>query len=191
MSFGRDLYLILCIILGSGGLLQEKAHGTAGFTLTLPLSRRHIVFTRALIGYLGVLAIVLTPVVLLPIGSRYVGQYYPAMQALGFGVLWAACGSVFYGFTFLLAHLMEGEYSAMLVAMPSLMAYGFLMSAPWLDRFPMLNIFSIVNGEDLPFFDETQHLLIGPMPWLALAVMLLVTMAFVLSAARRMQPRDF
>src|ERR1700744_2460684 len=83
-SFGRDLYLILCIILGSGGLLQEKAHGTIGFTLALPLSRRRILFTRALIGYLGVLAIAATPVVLLPLGSRYMGQYYPVLQALGF-----------------------------------------------------------------------------------------------------------
>jgi len=86
---------------------------------------------------------------------------------------------------------MEGEYTAMLVAVPSLMAYGFLMAIPWLAHFPMLNIFSIINGEDMPFFNETSHLLIGPMPWLALIVMVAIAAAFVFLAARRMQPMDF
>ncbi len=190
-SFGRDLFLILCIMLGSGGLLQEKVHGTTGFTLTLPVSRHNILFTRAFIGYCGVLAIALTPAIVLPIGSRLIGQYYPATQALGFSLLWACCGAIFYGYTFLLAHLMEGEYSAMLVAVPTLMAYGFLMAIPWLAHFPMLNIFSIINGEDMPFFNEHSYLLVGPMPWLALIVMLFIASVFVFFAVRRMEPMDF
>jgi ABC-type transport system involved in multi-copper enzyme maturation permease subunit len=190
-SFGRDLFLILCIVLGSGGLLQEKAHGTSGFTLALPVSRRRILFTRAFVGYLGVLAMALTPAIVLPLGSRFIGQDYSATQALGFSLLWACCGAIFYGYTFLLAHVMEGEYTAMLVAVPSLMAYGFLMAIPWLAHFPMLNIFSIINGEDMPFFNESSHLLTGPMPWLALAIMLLIASLFVFTAARRMEPKDF
>jgi ABC-type transport system involved in multi-copper enzyme maturation permease subunit len=190
-SFGRDLFLILCIMLGSGGLLQEKAHGTSGFTLALPISRRRILFTRAFVGYFGVLAMALTPAIVLPLGSRFIGQHYSAVQALGFSILWACCGSIFYSYTFLLAHLMEGEYTAMLVAVPSLMAYGFLMAIPWLAHFPMLNIFSIINGEDMPFFNESTHLLTGPMPWLELIVMLLVASAFVFTATRRMEPKDF
>lgn len=190
-SFGRDLFLILCIILGSGGLLQEKANGTAGFTLSLPVSRIRIVFTRAWMGYVGVLGMALTPVLVLPLGSRFVGQHYSATQAFGFSLLWACCGAIFYSYTFLLAHLMEGEYTAMLVAVPSLMAYGFLMVVPWLGRFPMLNIFSIINGEDMPFFNGFLHLLVGPMPWFALTVMLLIAFIFVFFAARRMERMDF
>jgi ABC-type transport system involved in multi-copper enzyme maturation permease subunit len=190
-SFGRDLFLILCIILGSGGLLQEKAHGTSGFTLALPVSRHHILFTRAFIGYCGVLAFALTPAIVLPISSRLIGQYYPATQALGFSLLWACCGAIFYSYTLLLAHLMEGEYTAMLVAVPSLMAYGFLMVIPWLAHFPMLNIFSILNGEDMPFFNESTHLLVGPMPWLVFIVILSISSILVFLAARRMQSRDF
>lgn len=190
-SFGRDLFLILCIVLGSGGLLQEKAHGTSGFTLALPVSRRRILFTRAFVGYCGVLAMAFTPAIVLPFGSRFIGQHYSAAQALGFSLLWACCGAIFYSYTFLLAHLMEGEYTAMMVAVPSLMAYGFLMAIPWLAHFPMLNIFSIINGEDMPFFNESAHLLTGPMPWLALIMMLLIASLFVFTATRRMEPKDF
>lgn len=190
-SFGHDLFLILSIMLGSGGLLQEKAHGTSGFTLALPVSRRRILFTRAFVGYCGVLVMALTPAVVLPLSSRFVGQYYSATQALGFSLLWACCGALFYGYTFLLSHLMEGEYSAMLVAVPSLMTYGFLMAIPWLAHFPMLNIFSIINGEDMPFFNESSHRLVGPMPWLALIVMLFIASVLVFLAACRMEPKDF
>ena len=34
-----DLYILLVIVLGLGGVQQERAQGTAGFTLSLPLSR--------------------------------------------------------------------------------------------------------------------------------------------------------
>jgi ABC-type transport system involved in multi-copper enzyme maturation permease subunit len=190
-SVGRDIFVILSIILGSGGLLQERAHGTSGFTLALPVSRRNIVLTRAIIGYCGVLAIAAVPIAVLPIASRYAGQYYPVAQTLGFAALWATGGAVFYGFTFLLSHHLEGEYTSVLLAVPSLMLYGVILQFPWLASLRMLNIFDIINGEDMPFFNEAQHLLIAPLPWLTLAVMFLVSFAFVHFAARRMQPRDF
>jgi ABC-type transport system involved in multi-copper enzyme maturation permease subunit len=190
-TFGFDIFFILSIVLGSGGLLREKTHGTSGLTLALPVSRRRILFTRALVGFWGVLAMALTPAIVLPLGSRFIGQQYLAAQALGFSLLWACCGSIFYAYTFLLAHLMEGEYSAILVAVPSLMAYRFLMAIPWLAHFPMLNIFGVVNGEDMPFFNESTHLLIGPMPWLALLVIPFIASVFVFLAVRRMESMDF
>jgi ABC-type transport system involved in multi-copper enzyme maturation permease subunit len=190
-SMGRDIFIILSIILGSGGLLQEKSVGTVGFTLSLPASRTRILLWRAVVGYLGVLAIAITPVIVVPLGSRYLGQSYPLGQAFGFFVLWSACGALFYGYTFLLAHVLEGEHTSILLAIPSLMLYGVLMGLPWLARFPMLNIFDIVNGEDMPFFDERLRMLVGPLPWLTLVVIPLVAMSFVFTASRRMQPRDF
>jgi ABC-type transport system involved in multi-copper enzyme maturation permease subunit len=190
-SIGRDIFVILCVILGSGGLLQERVHGTSGFTLALPVSRRRIVFTRAAIGYLGVLALASAPVAIVPIVSRFVGQQYPVGQNIGFFFLWAGCGAVFYGLTFVLAHWIEGDYLSVLVAIPSLMLYGALLNLPWLSQVRMLNIFDVLNGEEMPFFNEAQHLLVAPLPWLALGVMVVVSAAFVSLAARRVEPLDF
>jgi ABC-2 type transport system permease protein len=190
-SIGRDIFVILSVILGSGGLLQERAHGTAGFTLALPVSRRRIVFTRAVIGYLGVLAIAAVPILVVPVVSRCVGEQYPVTQNIGFFFLWAACGAVFYGLTFLLAHRLEGDYISVLLAIPSLMLYGVLLNLPWLSHVRMLNIFDIINGEDMPFFNEAQHLLVAPLPWPTLAAMLAVSATLVILAARRIQPLDF
>jgi hypothetical protein len=55
----------------------------------------------------------------------------------------------------------------------------------------MLNIFDIVNGEDMSFFDARLHVLVGPLPWIALLTMSLVAASFVFVAAQRIQPRDF
>ena len=190
-SIGRDIFVILCIILGSGGLLQERAHGTSGFTLALPVSRRRIIFTRAMIGYFGVLAIAAVPIAVVPFVSRYVGEQYPIGQNIGFFFLWAGCGAVFYGLTFLLAHWIEGDYLSVLIAVPSLMLYGAALNLPWLERLRMFDLFSILNGEDMPFFNEGSHLLVGPLPWVALGIMLAIGATFAIAAARRMQPLDF
>lgn len=190
-SIGRDLFVLLAIILGSGGLLQEKAHGTSGFTLSLPASRRRIVLTRAVIGYLGVLAIAAVPVLIVPLASQYFGERYPVAQSAGFFFLWAACGAVFYGLTFLLAHRIESEYVSVLIAIPSLMLYGAVLNLPWLEGLRIFDLFSLMNGEDMPFFNEGSHLLVGPLPWVALGTMLVISAAFAIAAARRMQPLDF
>jgi ABC-2 type transport system permease protein len=190
-SIGRDIFVILAIILGSGGLPQEKAQGTSGFTLSLPVSRRTIVLTRAVIGYLGVLAIAAVPVLVVPLASHYVGELYPIGQSAGFFFLWAGCGAVFYGLSFLLAHRIESEYVAVLIAIPSLMLYGAALNLPWLAPLRFLDIFSILNGEDMPFFNKTSHLLVGPLPWVTLGMMLAISAAFAVASARRMQPLDF
>jgi hypothetical protein len=142
-------------------------------------------------GYAGVLSIALTPVVALPLASHWTGEWYPVHQACGFFWLWAGCGALFYGYTFLLAQMLEGEYTAILVAIPSLMLYGVLAELPWLARFPMLNVFDVMNGEDMPFFDERNRMLIGSLPWLAIAGMMATAAVLVYAAARRMEPRDF
>jgi ABC-type branched-subunit amino acid transport system permease subunit len=126
-----------------------------------------------------------------PVASRYVGEQYPVTQNIGFFFLWAACGAIFYGLTFLLAHRLEGDYISVLLAIPSLMLYGVLLDLPWLSHLRMLNIFDMINGEDMPFFNEAQHLLVAPLPWLTLAVMLAVSATLIILAARRIQPLDF
>jgi ABC-2 type transport system permease protein len=189
-SFGRDLFVIMSIAMASGGLLQEKPQGTLGFTLALPISRWQAIATRALVGYLGIVAMALVPAIVVPILSPQVGQHYDVLQALQFSLLWACSGSAIYALTSLLSYLMEGEYSAMLVSIPALMIYGAMLQLPWLSRVTALDIFHLMNGEDMAFFDETRHLITGPLPWIALIVTVTASSLFVFAAGRRMQQRD-
>jgi ABC-2 type transport system permease protein len=187
----QQVFIALSVILGSGSLLQEKAHGTAGFTLAFPVSRRRIVFTRAAMGYLGILSIAAVPVAIVPVASRHIGEAYPIEQCLGFFCLWAGCSSVFYGLTFLFAHRIEGDYVSFLLAVPSLILYDAIMDLPWVSKLRMLNIFDILSGEDMPFFDSARHLLTGHLPWSALTIMLIISFALIAVSARRMMALDF
>jgi ABC-2 type transport system permease protein len=46
----RNIFIVLTLLLGLGGLLRERAHGTLEFTLSFPVRRRRIVLTRAAVG---------------------------------------------------------------------------------------------------------------------------------------------
>lgn len=189
-SFGRDLFVILTIALASGGLLQERVLHTVGFTMALPISRRRAIAIRAAVGYVGVLAMSLTPAVVIPLISPFVGVEYAAAQAIKFSLLFACTGAAIYGVAYLVAYFMEGEYLAMLITVPALMLYIALLELPWLNRLPMLDIFHVMNGEDMPFFDESQHLITGSLPWSALVLMLCVAAYLVLAACRRLDGKD-
>lgn len=189
-SFGRDLYVMLTIALASGGLMQERSLHTVGFTMALPVSRRRAIAVRAAVGYLGVVAMSLTPAVVIPLISPYVGVEYAPAQAIKFSLLFACSGAAIYGLACLMSYFMEGEYLAMLVTVPALMLYVAFLQLPWLNRAPMLDIFHVMNGEDMPFFNESQHLITGSLPWLTLTAMLCVAGSLIFAACRRMDEQD-
>src|SRR5882757_1731247 len=53
----RELFVILVLLLGMGGLLRERAHGSAGFTLALPIRRWQLIFSRGAVGVLETVAL--------------------------------------------------------------------------------------------------------------------------------------
>jgi hypothetical protein len=59
--------LFVLLATGLGGLLQERAQSTVGFTLALPVSRVRVTILRAAMGYVGVLLMSLMPALLLPL----------------------------------------------------------------------------------------------------------------------------
>jgi ABC-2 type transport system permease protein len=190
-SLVRILFVLLGAGLGAGGLLQEQEQSTVGSTLALPVSRVRVTLLRAGMGYAGVVLMSLMPAMVLPLASPLVGQHYDFAEALDFFVLYACAGSVIYGFTFLLSHLMAGEYSAMLLAVPGVVAYSVLIEMLGLDRISSLNVLNVMSGSDMPWFDGNTGLFLGGLPWAALMVMLLIAAGLVYIAARRMDRRDF
>jgi ABC-2 type transport system permease protein len=190
-SLARDLFVVLTVIFGAGGLLQERTQGTAGFTLALPVSRVHVTMLRAAMGYAGVLLMSLMPALVLPLGSPLVGQHYAFAEALRFFVLYACTGAVIYSFTFLLSHVMAGEYSAILLAVPGVVAYSVLIGMLGLDRITSLNFLNVMSGEGMPWFSGSSGLFTGRLPWVPLVVMLSIAAALVYIAGRRMVRREF
>jgi ABC-type transport system involved in multi-copper enzyme maturation permease subunit len=186
----RDLFVLLTLLLGVGGLLRERDFGTATFTLALPVSRLRLVSVRAALGLLQVAALSLLPALAIPALSPLMGQLYPWRQALQFAVLWAVAGSLIFMMGFLASSLFGGEYTAPVVAFLALLVYSVIADLPVLERHS-LDIHDIMSGAGMPYFQSNGSLLIGPLPWNALAVILLIVLSMVALAGRITRRQDF
>ena len=125
----KGIYLVLILpFLGAGGLRRERARGTAGFTLALPIRRSHIVGVQVAVRVLESAVLALLPVGLIPAASRLVQQSYPVSEAIRFSVLWFGCGIVILALAFFYSVLLPGEYSAPGAAVATLFALDSVFS---------------------------------------------------------------
>lgn len=131
----RDIFVVVVLLLGMGGLGRERAYGTAGFTLTLPVSRWRHIATRAAIGLVESTVIALLPAALLPLLSPVVNESYSWSLALHFAVLWAFGGAFIFTIGFLASVLFIGEYSAPIAAVACLFAYSIVTDLPGVERY--------------------------------------------------------
>jgi ABC-2 type transport system permease protein len=140
----RNLYIVFIVVLGLGGLLQERAHGTAGFTLSLPVRRTRFVGTRGVIGLLEVAALAALPTVIVCALAPLVHQSYPLREGLKWSAQWTAGGAVLFAASFFLSIVLGGPYSALTASMAALFGYSVLVNVPPLKQFSSLNVFKIM-----------------------------------------------
>lgn len=188
-----DLYILLVIVLGLGGVLQERAQGTAGFTLSLPVGRWRLTGARAAMGLLQVAVLALLPALMIPLLSPFVGEAYPFAHALQFSVLWAGCGMVVFALAFFFSIVLPGAYSPAIASVVALSIYSVLADLPPLGHHPALDLIDTMHGVQLATFQGGVSLaaLVAPLPWQALGLYALVTLGLLGTAGAVMARRDF
>jgi ABC-2 type transport system permease protein len=186
----RELFVLFSMLLGFGGLLRERDHGTAGFTLALPVSRLHLVSVRAAVGLSEVAALSLLPGLVIPGLSPLVGESYPWAEALKFALLWTSAGAFFFVIGFLASNIFLGEFTAPGVAFLGLVLYSVIADLPVLEQYS-LDIHDIMSGKGMPYFQLHGALLVGPLPWITLAGILLISLGLIGLAYRITTSRDF
>jgi ABC-2 type transport system permease protein len=186
----RELFVLLALLLGVGGLRRERDHGTAGFTLTLPLSRFRLISSRAVVGLLEVALLSLLPVLVIPALSSFVGQVYPWSQALRFSLLWMVGGAFLFAMGFLASILFAGEYTAAVVAVIVMLCYSVVADLPFLEHY-VIDVHDLMSGAGMYYFQPGIYLLVGPLPWMALSEIVLVVCGSVALAGRITQKQDF
>lgn len=189
-GFARGTFLLLALVLGLSGLQRERAHGTAGFTLALPVGRSRHVAVRAAVGVLQVAALSLLPLILVPGLSPVAGESYPWRQSLQFSLLWVVVGSTVFAAAFLASTIFANEYSALAVSLVAFLMYPLATHLSPLNQYPA-NIHYIMNGIGMPYFDPHTDLLIGPLPWTILSAAAMVAFAFVAAAIVITRKQDF
>jgi ABC-2 type transport system permease protein len=177
------LFVMLCLLLGLGGLLRERAVGTVAFTLALPVTRRELAVTRAVAGILQVAVLALLPALLIPTLSPLVlNESYPIADALAFSMRWTAWGSVFFAIGFLYSSTISNEYTAAVacVLTPFLYLPMMLTIAGDEDRWPAANYMEYMHG------GRTNEVALVP-----LVVMTIACASIVAAAATVTGRRDF
>jgi ABC-2 type transport system permease protein len=186
----REMFVILALLLGMGGLMRERDNGTAGFTVTLPVSRRRLVMVRAATGLLEVLGLALLPALLIPGLSAVTGESYPYAQAWQFALLWVVGGAFIFMIGFLSSCIFAGPYTPPIAGFLALMVYSFLSDLPIMERYS-LDVHDLMSGTGRPWFELSTARLIGPAPWIPAAVFVLIASAFIGLACRIAQKQDF
>jgi ABC-2 type transport system permease protein len=187
----KGIFAILVIFLGLGGLLRERAHGTAIFTLALPVSRLRLAVSQIGIGLLELAVLALLPALLIPAVSPLVHQSYPFSQALQFSVLWFGCGTVIFAIAFFLSVVLGGEYTAPVTCFILLFLHTAI--ALWRPLKPYrINIFWTMGGVGMMHWGPQNTLVLSsPLPWMRLLIFELFAFAMIAMAARISQQQDF
>ena len=189
-GYVRDLYVLLVLFLGVGGLLRERDYGTAGFTLALPVSRKHHLMARALIGLIEVGALAAVPMLLVPAGSALTGETYPWHEAWQFAVLWSICGAVIFAGAFLSSELFAGEYTAPIIAFIFLLVYSLVADVAPIERH-ISNLHDVMGGEDMPYFNADTGLFVRMLPGRALTIIAALSILLLVIAAIPTTRREF
>lgn len=176
-----QVWTLVAIVLGTGGLLSQAAGGGGLFTLSLPISRGRIVGVRAatVIGEMFILALI--PAVIFPVLSPAVGQSYGVGDALVHSVCMFAGGLVFFSLAFLLSTIFTDVWRPLLLAVCVAFALGLLeqLSADLAG----IGVFRLMSGES--YFRGHG------VPWLGLAASGGVAALMLYAASRRIARQDF
>jgi ABC-type transport system involved in multi-copper enzyme maturation permease subunit len=160
----KGVFGILVIFMGTGGLLRERSLRTAAFTLSLPVSRLHLVAVPALVGLAELAALVLLPAMLLPLLSILVGQTYPLGEALQFSLLWFGFGSAIFAVAFFFSVIAGGEFVAPAATYLVLMLQGYVGPAIGIEF-----ILRAMSGIGTVYRDASANIAPIGLPWSGLA----------------------
>jgi ABC-2 type transport system permease protein len=185
----RELFLLLAVLLGLGGLLRERAHGTASFTLALPVGRRRLIAARAGVGALEIAVLGFVPALVIPALSPLLHESYPLSQALEFGLLWTVGGAVCFALGLLASTLFAGEYTAGLCSVVALLSYSLVVDVPGVEDY-VGDLHDVMSGAGMPYFQPATSRLTGPLPWMPLATILIIAGALTAIAARVTERQD-
>ncbi|HKC63685.1 MAG TPA: ABC transporter permease subunit [Pyrinomonadaceae bacterium] len=130
--FLQQLWVLFAVLISFGGIARESAQGTAGFTLSLPVSRQRLVSVRAAVGLVEMVVLGLISAVLVPTLSIFIGKPYPLMQGISHALLMMIAGSLFFSLGLLLSTVIQSEHAPTLIGV-TLVAFFYFVFQPYAD----------------------------------------------------------
>jgi ABC-type transport system involved in multi-copper enzyme maturation permease subunit len=182
-SFGKFIFGLLVIFLGVGGLLRERAHRTATFTLALPVSRAQLLASHIAVGLAELSLLSLLPAIVIPPLSLAVHQSFAVEDALRFSILWFVCGTLIFALSFFLSVILKGEYTAPIVCYIVLSINA--RASNWHAEHPSrLNLLRTMGAPHDISLSAAQF------PWTDLSLLLMLALLLFTAATRITQRQD-
>lgn len=177
----RETWTLFAVLLGTGGLVAQTSGRGTLYTLSLPVSRRSLLGTRAAtaLGELFVLALV--PALMIPLAAPAIGRSYPFTDALVHGLCLFTAGSVFFSLAFLLSTVFADVWRPSLIALMA--AYGLTFAGLVSRDAGRFGILRVMSAQ--PFYQS------GTVPWLGLLVTAALSAAMLYAAMVNLSKRDF
>jgi ABC-type transport system involved in multi-copper enzyme maturation permease subunit len=185
-GFLQTLWILSAVMLGMGGVWREKAAGVAGFTLSLPVSRRRLVLVRGMVGAAEVITLAIVPSILIWALSALTGNSYPLSEAISHALLMVGGGLIFYGLGLLLSHLMQGEFSVPTLGLGICLVLYIAFQTLRLENY---NPFDLMSGRH--YLDPNTFLLRDGLPWMPLSLFFLITVVMLIASVKIAERRDF
>lgn len=170
--------VLFAILLGCGGLISETSKGSALFTLSLPVTRRQILATRAGTGLAQLAAITLIPPLVISILAPSIGQRFSVVDALAHSLCLFVVSAVFFSLASFLSTLFADIWRPLLIGLGIACAAVIVSLAA-----PQLSIFTVMNGE--------SYFRTGSLPWAGFLTSAVLTAALLYSASETLERRDF
>ncbi|HJP87333.1 MAG TPA: ABC transporter permease subunit [Gemmatimonadaceae bacterium] len=188
-DFFQKIWVFLAVLLGIGGLQREAAHGTAAFTLSLPVSRAKLFITRALVAVTELFALAAIALLAIAIGSAIMRLPYPIDHGISHLATLFTGGLIFLAAALCLGEFVEGENTPVVIALGAIGLLYFVMQ-PYVDGAP-LDWFAV------PF--AVPKLMAGPaditraadIPWLGFIASLGAAGLLAVLGIRRTQRSDY
>jgi len=174
-----EMGTLFAVLLGSGGLVS---HGGGDlYTLSLPVSRTRLLFTRAAVGLVELFLIVFVPALLIAATAPAVGESYGFGAALAQAVCLFVAASAFFGLALLLSTSYSDVWRPMLIAL----AVAFVVGLAQIRYPPFVSysILTLMTGETV---FRTGHL-----PWAGLAAAAALSTSLIGTAAANLTRRDY
>jgi ABC-2 type transport system permease protein len=180
------LWVLSVTLLLMGGLLREKAVGTAGFSLALPVSRARLMGVRIAMGLMQAVALAIVPWSGMYLTATLTGKAHSLGQAWFYLVLLMGGGLVFFAMALLISSIVEGEYTAPVVSFGVVAVTSIMFGDGSLRA---LSPMAFING--IEFYDRHTGLLTGPIPWMHVSANAFVAILLVAVSVKLIERREF
>jgi hypothetical protein len=171
-------WTICAALIGSGGVVSQQAGGGVLFTLSLPVTRGRLLFSRTAVGLIELTALAVIPSLAIPLASPLIHQSFPLDKALLMACSTFVGGLGVFGFAVWLSTAFA-DRRVWLVAIVAPLIVGNLVTEDSAARTPFRLI------------DTWTQLDRGQAPWLLWLASVLAFAAFLFAATRSLARRDF